>query len=113
MFWNNFYNACLANGIKPTALIQKLGLSSSSTTTWKKRPPNAETLLILADSLGVSVDYLLGREKSETEPIDPTTKLLVENFNKLSPQNKIDVLNSVLEKRDIETKKILNENSDV
>lgn len=100
MFWNNFYTACIANGIKPTTLIQKLGLSSSSTTTWKKRPPNAETLLLLADNLGVSVDYLLGRNETETEPTDPTTQLLLDNFNRLSPQDKLDVLNSVLEKND-------------
>lgn len=98
MFWNNFYNACLAKSIKPTALVQKLGLSSSSTTTWKKRPPNAETLLTLADALDVSVDYLLGREKPEMPEVDPTTKVLIENFNRLSPKDKIDVLNFVLQK---------------
>lgn len=98
MFWDNFYNACLAKNIKPTALVQKLGLSSSSATTWKKRPPNAETLLILADYLGVSVDYLLGRKISEVPEIDPTTQILIDNFNKLSPQDKIDVLNFVLKK---------------
>ncbi len=102
MFWDNFYKACLAKGTKPSALVQKLGLSGGSVTTWKKRPPNAETLLILADALDVSVDYLLGREELQSsttpEELDPTTKVLVEHFNKLSPQDKIDVLNLILKK---------------
>lgn len=101
MFWDNFYNACLANDIKPTALVQKLGLSGGSVTIWKKRPPNAETLLTLADALNVSVDYLLGRgepQASATPELDPTTQVLVEHFNKLSPQDKIDILNLVLKK---------------
>lgn len=98
MFWDNFYNACLAKNIKPSAVVQKLGLSGGSVTTWKKRPPSAETLLTLADALDVSVDYLLGREKPEIPEVDPTTKVLIEHFNKLSPQDKIDILNLVLQK---------------
>ncbi|MCM1233808.1 MAG: helix-turn-helix transcriptional regulator [Ruminococcus flavefaciens] len=98
MFWDNFYNACLAKNIKPSAVVQKLGLSGGSVTTWKKRPPSAETLLTLADALDVSVDYLLGREKPEIPEVDPTTKVLIENFNRLSPKDKIDVLNFVLQK---------------
>lgn len=101
MFWDNFYNACLAKGTKPTALVQKLGLSGGSVTTWKKRPPSAETLLTLADALDVSVDYLLGRtepQTSATSELDPTTLVLIEHFNKLSPQDKIDILNLVLKK---------------
>ncbi|MCM1224614.1 MAG: helix-turn-helix transcriptional regulator, partial [Lachnospiraceae bacterium] len=94
----NFYNACLAKNIKPSAVVQKLGLSGGSVTTWKKRPPSAETLLTLADALDVSVDYLLGREKPEIPEVDPTTKVLIENFNRLSPKDKIDVLNFVLQK---------------
>ncbi len=98
MFWDNFYTACKANGFTPSGLIKKLGLSNSLVTTWKKRPPNGETLLTLADALDVSVDYLLGREKPQMPEVDPTTKVLIEHFNKLSPQDKIDILNLVLQK---------------
>lgn len=100
MFWENFYNACIAKGVKPTSLVKELGLAKSSVTPWKNgKIPNGEALIKLSNYLGVSVDYLLGLEELETEPIDPTTKLLVENFNKLSPQDKIDVLNMVLKKK--------------
>lgn len=98
MFWDNFYTACKAKGLTPSGLLKKLGLSNSLVTTWKKRPPNGETLIILAGALGVSIDYLLGIEKPKVEAIDPTTQVLIDNFNKLSPQDKIDVLNFVLKK---------------
>lgn len=99
MFWNNFYEACLANGIKPTALVQELGLARASVTPWKNgKIPTGEALIKIANRLNVSVDYLLGREKTEVKPIDPTTQVLIDNFNKLSPQDKIDVLNFVLKK---------------
>lgn len=101
MFWDNFYKACEAKGLKPTSLLKKLSLSTGLVTVWKKRPPNGETLLILADALDVSVDYLLGRGEPQapaTLELDPTTQVLVEHFNKLSPQDKIDILNLVLKK---------------
>lgn len=53
----------------------------------------------IADYLDVSVDYLLGRtDEPKTETSDPTTQILVERFSSLSPEDKIDVLNMVLEK---------------
>lgn len=102
MFWDNFYKACLANGIKPTALVQELGLARASVTPWKNgKIPTGEALIKIANRLNVSVDYLLGREELQapaTLELDPTTQVLVEHFNKLSPQDKIDILNLVLKK---------------
>ncbi len=102
MFWDNFYNACLAKGVKPTNLVQELGLARASVTPWKNgKIPNGEALIKIANRLEVSVDYLLGREEPQaqtTPELDPTTKVLVEHFNKLSPQDKIDILNLVLKK---------------
>ena len=106
MFWDNFYSACLAKNIKPTALVQELGLARASVTPWKNgKIPNGEALIKIANRLGVSVDYLLGRNGTETEPTDPTAQLLLDTFNRLSPQDKLDVLNSVLEKNDNNSKK--------
>lgn len=99
MFWDNFYNAYLAKGIKPSAVVQNLGLSGGSVTTWKKRPPNAETLLVLADYLDVSVDYLLGR--TEIPEIDPTNKLQAEFFKifqKLPFEEQVNLMNIALER---------------
>lgn len=99
MFWDNFYNACLAKNIKPSAVVQKLGLSGGSVTTWKKRPPSAETLLLLADYLDCSVDYLLGR--TEVPKIDPANKLQSEFFKifqKLPFEEQVNLMNIAIQK---------------
>ncbi len=65
MFWDNFYNACVQKGTKPNPLAKELNLASGSMTTWKNgKIPNGETLIKIADYLGVSVDYLLGRTEN-------------------------------------------------
>ena len=47
-------------------LLKDINLSPSSFSMWKKRgtSPKAETVQKIADYLGCSVDYLLGREES-------------------------------------------------
>ena len=101
MFWDNFYKACTDKGYTPTALLKKLGLSNSLVTTWKKRPPNGETLMILADYLEVSVDYLLGR--TEIPEIDPANKLQAEFFKifqKLPFEEQVALMNIAIQKVD-------------
>lgn len=46
-----------------TEMVKALELSTSMPTNWKRGIiPNGETLIKLADYLGVSIDYLLGRD---------------------------------------------------
>lgn len=47
-------------------LAIKLGLSRTSIYAWKKSSPKAETLEIVADYFGVSIDYLLNRQTPNT-----------------------------------------------
>ena len=62
MFWNRFYSLCIQKGIKPNPLGSKIGISSGVITKWKNGTiPNGDTLIKIADYLGCSVDYLLGR----------------------------------------------------
>lgn len=79
-------------------MFSELGLGKNTLSNFKTSMPKADNLAKIADYLGVSVDYLLGREKPEMPEVDPTTKVLIEHFNKLSPQDKIDILNLVLQK---------------
>ena len=52
LFWERFYR-----------LAKELGISSGAVTRWKNAedPPSGKTLMLLADKLDCSVDYLLGR----------------------------------------------------
>ena len=62
MFWDNYYNLCLNNGISPNAAAKEMKISSGAVTEWKKgRVPQMATIKKIANYFGVSVDYLLGK----------------------------------------------------
>lgn len=61
MFYDQFVKLCKERGLSPAAAARNIGLSNSSTTTWKRGAmPKGETLQKLADYFAVPVDYLLG-----------------------------------------------------
>lgn len=60
MFYDKFVELCKARGMSPAAVARDIGLSNSSTTTWKHGAiPKGKTLQKVAEYFGVSVDYLL------------------------------------------------------
>lgn len=88
-------------GISVSSLLQELEMNKNALFTMKKSGylPRVESLCKFADYFQCSLDYLLGRtDEPKTETSDPTTQILVERFSSLSPEDKIDVLNMVLEK---------------
>lgn len=105
-----YTSAEIAQKIKITAksknviikdMLAECGLSKNALSSMSSggSTPKSENLAKIADCLGVSVDYLLGRtDEPKTETSDPTTQILVEHFNNLSSDDKIAVLNIVLEK---------------
>lgn len=100
----------LANDIKRIAKSQNVtigkmlsdcGLSVNTLSSMQSGGyfPRLEAINKIADYLNCSIDYLLGRtDEPKTETSDPTTQILVEHFSNLSSDDKIDVLNMVLEK---------------
>lgn len=72
MFWERLYNLCLENNYKPNTVAKEIGLSSATTTKWKNGAiPNGEALIKIADFLGCSVDYLLGRTDAPEKTTAP------------------------------------------
>lgn len=69
MFLEILNNLILERGITKNKLLTDLGLARGSFINWEQRNnlPNGETLLKIADYFGVSVDYLLGKESSNTD----------------------------------------------
>ncbi|MBF7056575.1 helix-turn-helix domain-containing protein [Weissella confusa] len=63
-------------GISLTALSVESGLGEKTIYKWKDKEPSASRIKAVADTLGVSVDYLLGNtdemhsNKKDDEPID-------------------------------------------
>ncbi|MDM8277810.1 helix-turn-helix transcriptional regulator [Ligilactobacillus aviarius] len=53
-------------GVTLQKVANELGFGESTLYKWKKQTPNGEYLAKVADYFHVSVDYLLGRENSES-----------------------------------------------
>lgn len=68
MFFDIFYGLCQSKGISCKRAAEDMGLSNSITTKWKKTgaTPSGDTLHRIAEYFGVTVDYLLGKEKAPT-----------------------------------------------
>ena len=74
---NNMYEKiqalCLQKGIKPGRICTDTGLSRGMLTDLKMgrtKTLSAKNTQIIADYLGVSVDYLLGREEIKNAPTE-------------------------------------------
>lgn len=92
-------------------LCRKLNIRDSTFSTWKIRntDPPAKYILLICEFLGVSADYLLGRNDSpeiavadkagdiEKQP-DNMTAEFVQLFQSLDIADKIAVMNLALEK---------------
>lgn len=61
-------NLCNEKGISQRGLEKELNLGNAATSKWITSSPNVETLIKIADYFGVSVDYLLGRDKQMKPP---------------------------------------------
>ena len=68
MFFDRFKVLCEKKGVSAYRACTDIGLNRSSVAKWKNgSTPNGTTLQKLADYFGVSVDYLLEKEKEPTE----------------------------------------------
>lgn len=64
MFWNVYSELCSQYKMSPSSVAEKIGLSNSITTKWKKGTlPKGEILLKLAAYFDCSIDYLVGLDK--------------------------------------------------
>lgn len=60
MFYKRVKEECKKNNTTITAVLKKIGVSTSETGNWKRGElPKSDTLIKLSKELNVSVDYLL------------------------------------------------------
>lgn len=64
-FAENLKNLRMENGIGQVELAKQINVSKGIISLWENglREPGMYSLIALADFFGVSVDYLVGREK--------------------------------------------------
>jgi transcriptional regulator with XRE-family HTH domain len=58
-FWDRLDLACRKKGVTVAKVVAELGIAPGTPTNWKKSAPNGETVLALAQRLGVTTDSLL------------------------------------------------------
>lgn len=87
-FWENFYNLCKKNNIKPNQVAEKIGIASGTITSWKKgTSPNADKLEKIADFFDVSIDTLLGRNIKDSN-LNDDERILIKNYRLLDNKTK-------------------------
>jgi len=68
VFFDRLKELCDAKGVSPYKACTDVGLNRAAVAKWKGgSQPNGATAVKLAEYFGVSVDYLLGKEKAPTQ----------------------------------------------
>jgi transcriptional regulator with XRE-family HTH domain len=91
-------------GVKQYELAKILNKSNSALAMYKvdQREPNFETLVLLSDYFGVTVDYLLNGDLQQGEPvleeqpvIENDLNNIITRINKLYPGDRNFILNKI------------------
>lgn len=68
MFYDIFIELCKNKKVSPSLVAKEIGLSNSTTTTWKRGAiPKSETLQKLADYFDTTIDFLLNLSPEDQE----------------------------------------------
>ena len=73
MFYERFIQLCKNSNVKPSPLLESLGLTNANLKRWRNgSSPTANNAKLIADYFGVSIDYLIGNTtKPENINISP------------------------------------------
>jgi transcriptional regulator with XRE-family HTH domain len=74
-FYERYAKVCADSGIDPCSqkAADMFGITRATISSWNKKntAPKGETVAAVADALGVSSDYLLGRTEDKTDYSNP------------------------------------------
>lgn len=89
MFYERFLQLCKVNYERPTVVLKNIGVSSGNLRNWKKGTcAKAEVLILLSDYFNVSVDYLLGRDKPNTENTNSDNDIIIDDSTDIGVSSK-------------------------
>lgn len=101
-FEDRLRKARLDKGLSQSELAARSGLQPSAVSHFETgtRAPSFENLKRLSDALGVSIDFLLGRQ-TESSAAGPVAQKLFRNFEKMTPadQETIAAMAEMLRRR--------------
>ena len=104
MFYEKLQQICHEKKTTPTALLKKLGISTSKVTAWKNGSvPRADTLKTIADALEVPVSYFYGDTGESFVVLSSTKQQLLDQLAGMTDeelQKVSEIVDFVLSKRD-------------
>lgn len=82
IFVQRMRSAMFLKGIRQADLAKATGFSDGQVSSWfnGKYRPNAEKISLIAKALGVSVDYLLGKEEFKYSDLLPAPVMVRESY---------------------------------
>ena len=91
MFYTRLKKICQKKGTTITGMLKELNLSTGSTGNWKKgQLPKGEVLVLIADYLDTSIDYLIqGEYKSD---LSEDEKRIIELYRNTPERAKYKVM---------------------
>ena len=107
-FWNVFLNLCNRIDKSANAVAKEIGIPSGSVTAWKNGTiPQTKTLNKISEYFNVTVEYLLGKEKSPAgAELSEKHKRLINAYDGAEPlvQSTVDKLLGIDEREMITLK---------
>ena len=100
MFYDVYSALCQRKGVSRSQAAKDMGLSNSIVTKWKKTgaTPSGETLAKVSAYFGVSVNVLLGNEKSPTsisEEYSKSEPIIPPGFEPLPKMKKVPLIGDI------------------
>lgn len=86
--------------ISLNAIEKNLGFGKSVITSWESRSPSIDKVSKIADYFGVSVDYLLDREKPFS-PAITEEEILIETFRGCDEERRAAILRYAIDQRQL------------
>ena len=86
--------------ISLNAIENALGFGKSVIASWEKRSPSVDKVSKIADYFGVSVDYLLDREKPFS-PAITEEEILIETFRGCDEERQAAILRYAIDQRQL------------
>lgn len=82
-------------GLKDYDVCKKTGIPASTLSDWKNgriKTLKPDKLVLIANALDVSVDYLTTGQKTQSEPLSDDERELLRLFRSMSSESRIELL---------------------
>ncbi len=84
MFPDKLFEILSERGKNTVWLAENTGISPALISSWKKNSnPKIDKIIIIAEFLNVSVDYLLEVQPREPDILTPEERILIEHFRRI------------------------------